>query len=837
MAQAIAKRKRAFRSYLRHRDNTQLIIRNKERARCKRVIRDAKRCSWQSFLSQLNYRTPLSKIWSLVRALSGKRSFTSLPLLRVNNVNITEPHEIINTLAETFAQCSSSGNYRAGFVETARREFRISPDAFLSDNIEAYNDLFTISELRDAISSTGNTSTGPDKLHYAFFRYIPENTLHILLRTLNDLWSKHIFPEAWREAIIIPLQKPGKDRRNPSNYRPIALTSCFGKIFERMVGKRLAWYLEENKLISKYQSGFRKYHTTYDHIIRLETDIRKGFKYKKHTTAVFLDISRAYDMVFRPILISKLHKLGIRGHLAQYLIGFLTGDRSFQVRFRSVHSNTYSLQNGLPQGSCLSPMLFNVMINDLFDTVPTGINYSLFADDCAIWCTDADSEYSIPRLQQALNKIETWSKKNGCIFSPSKSAVMTFTKNTRMHQPSDLRLSDNVIPRVNSFKFLGIVLDSRLTMTKHVQHIKTKCARRLNLFRCIAGTDFGADRKTLLYLYKSLILPIIEYGAVVYAGASDNTLKKLDTIQNSFIRIATGVMKTSPIPSLQVEAVIPPLQLRRMEQSLRYVSKVFFHPDHNTYKSLNILPSIHHNYLGPAEKRSGLTIASRIKTYSVALDYIQPEISPLPRHNIPIWQRKNMEVMFLFDCPKSHISSEEIQQKFLQLRDRFSDSHFIFTDGSKDGDRTSNAVFCSFDEHSINQTRLQNHTSIYIAELHAVFKALKHIQEEYLQRVVICTDSRSVVQSLRSNTPSSPLLIHFCNLHQKLSEIGTQIQFLWIPGHSGIYGNEQADKYAKEALALFNITEISAEYTSIKASLRQAINKKWQNNNNTTSAC
>ena len=294
-----------------------------------------------------------------------------------------------------------------------------------------------------------------------------------------------------------------------------------------MVGKRLTWYLEENNCLSKYQSGFRSNHSTYDHIIRLETDIRKGFKYKKHTTAVFLDISRAYDMVHKPILIFKLHELGIRGNLAQYLVGFLTGERTFQVRFRSEYSRSYSLANGLPQGSSLSPTLFNIMINDLFDTVPPNIEYSLFADDCAVWCVDSDSQHSIPRLQRALDKIDEWSRKNGCIFSPTKSAVVTFSKNNRMRQASELRIAGAIIPRLDSFQFLGIVLDSRLSMVKHIAHIKAKCSKRLNLFRCIAGTEYGADRKTLLHLYKALVLPIIEYGSVVYAGASDNTLKKI----------------------------------------------------------------------------------------------------------------------------------------------------------------------------------------------------------------------------------------------------------------------------------------------------------------------
>ena len=826
VAQAIAKRKRAFRCYLRHRDDAHLLARNRERARCKRVIKEAKRASWQSFLTQLNHETPLSKIWSLVRSLSGKRSITNLPVLHINGTDVVDPGEILNTIAENFSRCSSSENYRPDFVENSRREFHLNPCSFASANTEAYNRNFTLQELRDAISSAGNTSVGPDKLHYAFFRHLPEKTLHFMLSTLNDLWTQHVFPQAWREAIVIPLPKPGKDRGNPDSYRPISLISCFGKLFERMVGKRFNWFVEENNLLSKYQSGFRKHHSTYDHIVRLETDIRKGFKHKKQTTAVFLDISRAYDMVHKPILISKLHQLGLRGHLAMYLVAFLTGERNFKVRFRSAHSHTYSLQNGIPQGSCISPKLFNIMINDLFDTVPPNISYSLFADDCAIWCTDSDSEHSIPRLQQALDRIDHWSKKNGFIFSPTKSAVVTFTKNNRMREASDLHISGHVVPRLDSFKFLGVVLDSRLTMVKHVEHIKAKCSKRLNLFRCIAGTEYGADRKTLLHLYKTLVLPIIEYGAVIYAGASDNTLKKLDVIQNSFLRIALGVMKTSPIPSLQIEAVMPPLHSRRMEQSLRYTSKISFQPDHSAFKSIHVLPSIHHTYIGPSEKRSGLTIASRIKKFSTELDYVQPEIRPLPKLHDPPWMAREKQITYLFDCPKASISQQEAQQKFLDIRHQLHDFHFLFTDGSQVGERTSNAVYST--NHQIAKTRLENNTSIYIAELHAVLQALRLVKDHSLKRVVICTDSRSVIQSLSIDSPSSALLTNIYNVHQELSVTGTRLRFLWVPGHKGIFGNEQADKFAKEALSLCTITKIPVEYQSIKRRIRNVITKAWQ---------
>ena len=286
-------------------------------------------------------------------------------------------------------------------------------------------------------------------------------------------------------------------------------------------------------------------------------------------------------------------------------------------------------------------------------------------------------------------------------------------------------------------------------------------------------------------------------------------------------------MKTSPISSMQVEACIPPLQFRRMEQSLRYTSKILFEPNHSTFKSLHVLPSIHHNYVGPSEKRTGLTIASRIKKFSEDLGYVRPDIRSLPRLDFPPWMAREKEIMYLFDRPKALISPQEAQQQFLDLRSRLQTFHFIFTDGSKDGERTSNAVYCSNDRY-VTKTRLNNDTSIYIAELHAVYKALSLIKEKSLPRAVICTDSRSVVQSLQTTNSTSSLLTNVHNIHQELASGGTQIRFVWIPAHKGICGNETADKFAKEALSITNITNLPVEYQSIKANIRRAVTTIWQ---------
>ena len=117
---------------------------------------------------------------------------------------------------------------------------------------------------------------------------------------------------------------------------------------------------------------------------------------------------------------------------------------------------------------------------------------------------------------------------------------------------------------------------------------------------------------------------------------------------------------------------------------------------------------------------------------------------------------------------------------------------------------------------------------MYIAELHAVLQALRLVKDHSLKRVVICTDSRSVIQSLSIDSPSSALLTNIYNVHQELSVTGTRLRFLWVPGHKGIFGNEQADKFAKEALSICTITKIPVEYQSIKRRIRNVITKAWQ---------
>jgi len=159
------------------------------------------------------------------------------------------------------------------------------------------------------------------------------------------------------ESIIVPICKPGKDPSLAESYRPIALTSHVGKIMEKIINERLKYYLEKMELIKVYQSGFRKGRSTIDPAICLENEIRKAQVNKERVLSVFFDVEKAYDMLWKQGLMIKIYQLGIRGRMYSWIKNFLT-DRWIAVRIGTELSTKYLVENGTPQGSIVSPVLF-----------------------------------------------------------------------------------------------------------------------------------------------------------------------------------------------------------------------------------------------------------------------------------------------------------------------------------------------------------------------------------------------------------------------------------------------------------------------------------------------
>ena len=308
---AIKQRKGALRQFNSRPTHDNLNNYRNFRAKARRTIKESKKKSWKQYVSKLNSRTSIKKVWDMVRKIKGNGKSSSLGHLNVNNKKVTSKKDISNTLADAFSKNSSSENYTQKFKNIKQQKEKRNL-IFSSDNSETNNHPFSLTELKDALSKAHDSSPGPDDIRYQFLKHLSDTSLSVPLKTFNDIWETGNVPKSWKEATIIPIPKPGKDNTNPNNYRPIALTSCICKTLERMINERLVWYLEKNNLITKLQSGFRHQRSTNDHlVIRLETFIREAFIKKEHLVAVFFDLEKAYDTTWKYGILNYLRERGL----------------------------------------------------------------------------------------------------------------------------------------------------------------------------------------------------------------------------------------------------------------------------------------------------------------------------------------------------------------------------------------------------------------------------------------------------------------------------------------------------------------------------------------------
>ncbi|GBL85216.1 RNA-directed DNA polymerase from mobile element jockey [Araneus ventricosus] len=409
----------------------------------------------------------------------------SLSVFNYNGQIISRIEGIANILGKKFAEVSSNEFYPQDFIVFKRREENFKFDFEPSCN-EKYNIKFTMHELKDALNKSHPTSPGPDGIHYNMLKNLSENSLCSILTLFNRIWNKKAFPASWREAVVIPIPKIGKDPQNSSNYRPIALTSCLCKLLERMVNECLVYILQKKNILSEFQSGFRYRRSPQDDVLQLETAIRDAFVSKKHLVSIFFDMDKAYDRTWRHGILKDLFNIGLRFNLPIFIKNFLL-TRTFRVRVGDVLSDEFYQREGVPQGSVLSVTLFIIKINDIIKQLSPYVHGSLYVDDFQIHCSGTDMSFVVRQIQTAISRITEWADKNGFVFSVSKTKCMHFCRRRGLHPDPEILLNGNVIPVVSEEKFLGVLLDSKLTFRPHISDLKKKCNKALDLLKVISS--------------------------------------------------------------------------------------------------------------------------------------------------------------------------------------------------------------------------------------------------------------------------------------------------------------------------------------------------------------
>ena len=283
----------------------------------KTTLLEAKKGSWDNYVSTITRTTSVKEMWTKVQAISGKMAVLNRIVLIINNNSIGEPSLIAEKFGEFFSFINSTNNYPNDFLAIKNRE---EAREIMFYNVNTwYNRKFRFEELETALDTCTGSSPGLDSLHYSMFKELSYDQKLIILDFINYLWLNDLFPDVWRTAIVIPILKPGKVSTECTSYRPISLTSCFCKLMEKMVNRRLIRFLDQNNIIQPYQSGSRKFHSTYDSLVRFESAIRETLLDSDYLVAVYFDIEKAFDMVWVHGLLKILKDIGLDGHLPYFI--------------------------------------------------------------------------------------------------------------------------------------------------------------------------------------------------------------------------------------------------------------------------------------------------------------------------------------------------------------------------------------------------------------------------------------------------------------------------------------------------------------------------------------
>ena len=761
----------------------------------------------------------------MIKSINGKNVKNDLPLQQ-NGIPLDSATEKANLIAESLENIlglepNNIDQDSKDQINEAKNENRDMD----------YNTRFTMKELQECIDSLpSDKTTGEDEIHNKFLKNLPIVKKHELLGIINRSWRNSEIPSSWTNSLIIPIGKPGKDPTNPESYRPISLLSCLGKVMEKMINSRLSWLLEKNNTLSQTQCGFRKKRSTEDLLVKIEHQVRTTLVNKNIMISIFFDLKQAFDTISHDHLLLKMASSGIKGNMLSWTEKFLK-NRTYQVAVEDKISNKLEMKRGVPQGSCLSPTFFNVMVSDI-----PHVNYiftSEFADDLAISAT-ADNLPELERnLNQAIRELEHWATKWNLQFNPAKTMAMCFTQRRNLQLPT-LKILNEDIRYVQTFKYLGLTLDAPfLTWKAHIDDLTIQANQRLNIMRALAGTSWGAERELLLRIYTTYVRPKILYGATAFTSASETRLDELEKIQNSALRIATGARKTSPIAALQVEANIPPLKLHMKETCCKYFLKLCTLEDHPTTQYIIDDPDAR-NKVWTVVKKKPLTkrVGETMHQWNIPMNV---DVRDKTYPDQPPWNDPVMNLKTGLSQPFTKEESTERRLAIVNetLETKYKDHLRIYTDGSIMENSASAAVWIPKFEHSENwKMNMGTARNIMGAELTALNNAMTWlaIHSEILEckNVVLLTDSMSSIQAMKKYFPPSHAFIinALKTKYIDLTAEGFDITIQYVPAHIGIPGNEKADELAKLGHAKQE-TQFPLDKTEIKIKIKEKMMNTW----------
>ena len=551
------------------------------------LLRMSKKKHYADYFEE--HKTNIKKTWDGIRDLLNVSKKTSININKVihDNKVISDNKGIAQSMNNFFVNIGTS-------VEAKIPNAKTSFQSYLAEN--NYNQLILNHCSNDDIATiiskfSSGKANGPNS--------IPSNLLkefsHLFVEPLKIIINKSLdegsFPSLLKMALVCPIFKKN-DKTNCANYRPISLLSNISKVFERIMYNQIENYLIDFEILYKYQFGFRKNYSTNHALLSIVEHIRTNLDNKRYSCGVFVDLEKAFDTVNHKILLSKLKHHGISGKSNDWLSSYL-GNRTQKVTLHGTTSDPKRVTCGVPQGSILGPLLFIIYINDMHNALEKSLVHH-FADDTNLLFSHENPKTLKKVMNNELKKLFEWLCANRLSLNIDKTEFLIF-------RPPRKKLTDRIVLTLNhkkifestKIKYLGLILDSRLTWKAHICELSKKLSRAIGMLYKIRNY---CPKRTLRSLYFSIFHSHLTYGLPVWGNTVQAYLDKIDILQKRAIRAITFAEYNAHTAPLFKE-----LNILSLKDQMQYnISSLMWDLDHDLLpESLSpyfIKRSITHGY-------------------------------------------------------------------------------------------------------------------------------------------------------------------------------------------------------------------------------------------------
>ena len=529
------------------------------------VIKKAKKMYYGGLIERKKDNT--SELWKILNSIIGKSTRENSPseFKSGNSVLIDDDNCIANEFNKYFTSVAKGLSDKLPLSNT---------DPLIGiTNLEDSFMIFPTSPNEISALIHGfkdGKSPGYDGITNTVLKHISDAIAFPLSHIINRSFLSGVFPSEFKLAKVIPIFKSG-DNQVFSNYRPVSLLSSISKIFERLMYNRLINFLDKNSVLSTFQHGFRKNHSTDTAILNLVDMISLGLDDKRSTIGIFLDLSKAFDTIDHAILLRKLYAYGIRGNAYNWFASYLS-NRAQCVYYKNVSSCKINCNVGVPQGSILGPLLFLLYINNIHMSSSIA-KFVLFADDTTVLFQQKTLNEAIVQAETEFCKIYHWLNANKLSLNISKTKVVIFDFKMSSTSNVYLNLAGTPVSPSSNTKFLGTIIDNKLSWNDHILDVSKKVAKSSGILYKIKSF---ITQSTLITLYNALVLPHMNYGILAWGNTCKTYMNNLLYMQKRVVRNIYNAHFTAHTAPLFMNANILPVR-----ELYKYKLGIFMFKFHN----------------------------------------------------------------------------------------------------------------------------------------------------------------------------------------------------------------------------------------------------------------